>query len=148
MIGTMDTPQPRLRAARSIGALVGGIAPAVVLSLATDAALRAIGVFPPAGYPPGSGALLLALIYRSAYGIAGSYLVARLAPDRPMGHALVSGTLGLLVSTAGLIATWNAEQVYGPRWYPLALVATALPCGWVGGWLYLSFYTRRLRRTE
>ena len=30
-------------------------------------------------------------------------------------------------------ATWNKGPEFGPHWYPLALVATALPCAWLGG---------------
>ena len=28
----------------------------------------------------------------------------------------------------GVIATWNLMPSLGPRWYPIALVVTALPC--------------------
>ena len=40
-----------------------------------------------------------------------------------MGHALVLGGLGLVASVAGAVAMWD----FGPNWYPLALVALALP---------------------
>lgn len=118
---------------KGIGAVAGGIAVVIALSLATDAVLHAIGVFPPWGDPVGSLPLLLATFYRTLFGIAGSYIVARLAPNRPMAHAMVSGAVGLVLSTAGAIATWNAGPAYGPKWYPLALIATALPCAWLGG---------------
>jgi hypothetical protein len=80
---------------------------------------------------------LLATAYRIAYGVAASYIIARLAPDRPMQHALVGGAIGLVVSIVGAVVTWNHEPSLGPHWYPLALVVTALPCAWLGGKLRL-----------
>jgi hypothetical protein len=76
---------------------------------------------------------LLATAYRIVYGVAGGYLAARLAPDRPMQHALTLGVVGLAISIAGAVATWNAGPAFGPKWYPLALIALALPCAWAGG---------------
>ena len=71
--------------------------------------------------------------YRIVYGVATSYLVARLAPDRPMLHALVFGGVGVALSTAGAVATWGRGPEFGPRWYALAIIAIAMPCAWVGG---------------
>jgi hypothetical protein len=62
-------------------------------------------------------------------GIAGSYLTARLAPDRPLQHALALGVVGVLLGTAGTVAMWNL----GPAWYPLVLIALTMPCAWLGG---------------
>jgi hypothetical protein len=67
------------------------------------------------------------------YSVIGSYLIARLAPDRPMRHALAGGVVGIVLCLVGAIATWNREPSLGPHWYPLALIATALPCAWLGG---------------
>jgi hypothetical protein len=121
------------RPLRSIAAIFAGALAAIVLSLGTDVALSAVGVFPALGEPMSDGMLLLATVYRTAYGIAGGYLTARLAPDRPMRHALILGTLGLAVSAAGAVATWNKEPALGHEWYPLALVVLALPPAWLGG---------------
>src|SRR6266516_4082849 len=95
------------RIGRSIGALLAGFVTVVILSIGTDMVLHATGVFPPLGQPMRDALLLLALAYRTLYGVAGSYIVARLAPDRPMGHALVLGSIGLAVSIVGAVATWN-----------------------------------------
>ncbi len=134
----MSETHPPRRTGQSIGAVLAGIAAGVILSLGTDIALRAAGIFPPLGQPPMSDPLfLLATAYRIVYGVAGSYIIARLAPDRPMQHALVGGAIGLVVSIVGAVATWNTEPSLGPHWYPLALVITALPCAWLGGKLRL-----------
>ena len=130
--------RPR-RLLRSIAALFAGVLPVIVLSLGTDVALSTLSGFPALGQPMNDGMLLLATLYRTVYGIAGGYLAARLAPDRPMRHALILGTLGLIVSTAGAVATWDKEPALGHEWYPLALVALALPPAWLGG---------RLRETQ
>jgi len=127
-----ETNRPR-HIGRSIGALLAGFVAVVILSLGADIVLHASGVFPPLGQPTGNALLLLATIYRTIFGIAGCYLTARLAPDRPMQHALAGGVIGLVLSTVGAAVTWNMGPAFGPHWYPLALIATALPCAWVGG---------------
>ena len=120
---------------RSIGAVVGGIVVGVVLTLFTDLVLHAMGVFPAWGKPVSDGPLVLATAYRIVFGVLGSYVAARLAPDRPVRHALIAGIIGFLVSIAGAVATWDKGSAFGPHWYPLALIVTALPCAWVGGWM-------------
>jgi hypothetical protein len=50
-----------------------------------------------------------------------------------MQHALALGVVGLLLSIVGAVVTWNGEPAFGPHWYPLALVVTALPSAWLGG---------------
>jgi hypothetical protein len=77
------------------------------------------------------GLFAFATVYRTLYGVVGSYITARLAPNRPMGHAMVGGLIGLALSTLGAVVTWNKEL--GPHWYPLALIATAMPTAWLGG---------------
>ena len=136
----MSEPKPQSRIGRSISAVLVGMIVGIVLSLGTDMVLHAARVFPPwgeamAGY---DGALLLATIYRTAYGVAGSYITARLAPDRPMGHALALGAIGLAVSIVGAVATWNKLPSLGPHWYPVALIVLAMPPAWVGGKLRVT----------
>jgi hypothetical protein len=118
---------------KSVGAVLAGIVAGIVLTLGTDELLHITGVFPPWGEPTGSYPLLLATAYRIVYGVVGSYIAARLAPDRPMAHALVVGVMGLVVSTLGTVVTWNRGPAFGPHWYPLALMVIAMPCAWAGG---------------
>jgi hypothetical protein len=118
--------------------VIAGILVGIVITLATDVVLHAVGVFPPwgASMVGFDGALLLATAYRAVYGVLGSYIIARLAPDRPLQHALVGGFLGLVVSIVGAAVTWNKGPAFGPHWYPLALIALAMPQAWAGGRLY------------
>jgi hypothetical protein len=44
---------------------------------------------------------------------------------------LVGGLIGVAISTLGAVVTWN--KALGPRWYPLALIVTAMPTAWLGG---------------
>jgi len=135
----MSEPQPPRRIGRSINAVLAGMLVGIVLTIGTDIVLHAIGVFPPWGQSMVGfdGALLLATVYRTVYGVAASYIIARLAPDRPMQHALVGGAVGLAVSIVGAAVTWNQGPAFGPHWYPLALVVLAMPQSWAGGKLRL-----------
>jgi hypothetical protein len=135
----VETTPPR-RIGRSILALLAGILVGAGLSIATDALLHAAGIFPELGGRMSDGLFVLATTYRIVYAIIGSYVIAWLAPDRPMGHALIGGFLGLIVSVIGAVATWNRDL--GPHWYPIMLAVTALPCAWVGGKLRLMHSPR------
>lgn len=125
-----ENQSPR-RIGRSIVALLAGLVAVIVLSLGTDLALHAAGIIPELGQRMSDGLFAFATVYRTLYGVVGSYITARLAPNRPMGHAMVGGLIGLALSTLGAVVTWNKEL--GPHWYPLALIATAMPTAWLGG---------------
>jgi hypothetical protein len=135
----VETTPPR-RIGRSILALLAGILVGAGLSIATDALLHTAGIFPELGGRMSDGLFALATTYRIVYAIIGSYVIAWLAPDRPMGHAVIGGVLGLVVSVIGAVATWNRDL--GPHWYPIMLAVTALPCAWVGGKLRLMHSLR------
>jgi hypothetical protein len=129
------TTRPRgRRVLRSVGAVLAGLVGIFAVTTAVDIVMHATGVFPPsyATTPMSSALFLLAFAYRFVIDLAGSWLTARLAPDRPMRHALALGWVGLGLSITGAIALWNA----GPHWYPIALAASALPCAWLGGRLH------------
>lgn len=115
---------------RRIGAVLAGLVAIFAVTTATDVVMHLTGVFPPMDAPPmSSGLFLLAFSYRAVYDVAGCYLTARLAPSRPMWHALVLGGIGLALSLVGAVAMWGA----GPAWYSLGLAASAVPSAWLGG---------------
>lgn len=121
---------------RSATAVILGFVAVVVLSLGTDEALHLLKVYPPWGEPMFEPRLnLLALSYRIIYSVIGSYIAARFAPRNPMRHAMILGIIGLAFSAAGAIVAITHANL-GPAWYPIALVATALPSAWLGGVLY------------
>ncbi|HEY2819934.1 MAG TPA: hypothetical protein VGJ06_02740 [Candidatus Acidoferrum sp.] len=122
---------------KSIGAVLAGAIVGIALSLGTDAVMHALHIFPPIGQPMTDSRLLaLATVYRTIYSVLGAYVTAWLAPSRPMLHAMILGSLGMLAAIAGVIATWSNVAEYGPHWYPIALVVLALPPAWFGAWLY------------
>jgi hypothetical protein len=130
-----DTQAPPRRIGRSILAVLAGIVAGIVLSIATDLGLHAIGFVPSPKERWPNQLLVLATAYRSIYGIFASYVIARLAPNRPMGHSLLAGTLGLVVSSLGAAAAWSTTV--GQHWYPVGLALTALPTAWIGAKLWL-----------
>lgn len=130
-----ETKRPR-RTLLSIGAVLAGLLVIVLISTATDMVMHGSGVFPPLGAPMSDSLFLMTTAYRIVISVAGCYITARLAPDRPMRHALALGVVGVVASAAGAVATWNRGPAFGPHWYPLALIALAMPCAWLGGKLY------------
>jgi hypothetical protein len=116
---------------KSIWAVVAGVLTIIVVTTLVDLVLHAIGVFPGMGQPLTDPLALLAISYRIVIGIGGAWLTARLAPDRPMKHAMILGCVGLLLGFVGVVATWNLGL--GPRWYPIAIALLAIPQSWAGG---------------
>jgi len=104
-----------------------------ILSIGTDILLHAAGVFPPWGQPMSNALFILAAAYRTVYTVAGGYVTARLAANKPMGHVWTLGVIGLLAAIAGTAATWDKGPEFGPKWYPVALVVLAIPSVWLGG---------------
>lgn len=119
------------RLGRSVGAVVAGLVAIVVTHTGTDAVLHAAHVYPPAGEAMSDALFGLAAAYRLFFTVLGAALTAYLAPSRPLKHTLVLGGIGMVASSAGLIATMRSPEL-GPLWYPLVLVLTSLPCCWLG----------------
>jgi hypothetical protein len=121
---------------KSVWAVAAGLIVIVILSLAMDAIMHVTGVFPPYGQAMGNGLFAWATIYRAIISIFGCYLTARLAPNRPLTHALWLGVVGVIISAVATVLTWNKGPEFGPHWYPIALVLVAIPCAWIGGKIY------------
>ena len=121
---------------KSIRAVVAGLLIILVVTTGVDIILHVTGVYPPMGQPMDDTLALLATSYRIVISIGGAWLTARLAPARPMKHALILGVVGTVLGLIGLAVTWNLGL--GPRWYPIALAVLAIPQCWAGGKLYTS----------
>ncbi|MDI1326030.1 MAG: hypothetical protein PSV23_04440 [Brevundimonas sp.] len=135
---TVQDHQPAIglkRVLKSVLAVLAGFITVAALSTLTDIPLHILGIYPPEGEPmfePGLN--ILALSYRIAFTILGGYVTARLAPSNPMTHVLVLGGIGLVMGSLGAMVSMNANL--GPDWYPIALVVTAVPAVWLGGWVH------------
>jgi hypothetical protein len=116
---------------KSIWAIAAGLIFVVAVTTLVDILLHAVGVFPPVSQPIDDTLALLATSYRIVIGIGGGWLTARLAPAKPMTHALVLGVIGTVLGVAGIVATWSLGL--GPRWYPVAIAVLAIPQCWAGG---------------
>ena len=130
-----ETNTPKGHRWRSVWAILVGFLAVVALSLGTDQIMHSLNIYPRWGEPMNETSdHLLALAYRCVYGSVGGYLAARFAPRNPMRHAIILGVIGFALSLLGAVATIPLNM--GPAWYPISLVITALPCSWLGGWLY------------
>jgi hypothetical protein len=116
---------------RSIIAVVVGFLVIGALAFGTDAILKSAvpGVFGPDDRVESVTWLLVIQLYVFVYAVFGCWLTARLAPTRPMRHALILGALGLVFNLAGTIALWDKM----PAWYHIVALALVMPAAWVGG---------------
>jgi hypothetical protein len=121
---------------RSAWAVIAGALLIIVVTTAIDAVLHVLGVYPPLSDAIDNRQALLATSYRVVLGIAGGWLTARLAPRRPMKHAIVLGCIGAALGLLGLIVTW--KKGLGPRWYAIAHVVLAIPETWAGARIHES----------
>jgi hypothetical protein len=92
---------------KSIRAVVAGVLAIIIVTTIVDIVLHAIHVYPPMDQPMNNALALLATTYRVVISVAGAYLTARLAPDRPLRHAMILGFVGVVLGLAGAVATWN-----------------------------------------
>jgi hypothetical protein len=123
--------KPRLASA---GAVAAGFLVRALASTAADAVMHAAGIFPSAPRLMSDPLFALASAYRALFTVAGGYVTARLAPDRPMRHAWILAGIGLVAGLAGVVAyhaIGGAEL--GPAWYAISIPVEAIPCVWLGG---------------
>jgi peptidoglycan/LPS O-acetylase OafA/YrhL len=123
----------------STGAVVAGFIVTAVASTAADGVMHAAGIFPSAPQLMSDSLFALAAAYRALFTVAGGYVTARLAPDRPMNHAWILAKIGLVAGLAGVVAYYAiGEAKLGPAWYAFSIPIEAIPCVWLGGRLAAS----------
>lgn len=112
---------------KSLVAIINGFLSVGALSIFTDIILLKIGVLPPGAlFDP--FLLSIVLTYRTIYTILGGFLVAKLAPEKPVLHAVIMGAIGMIPAIFGAVVM----KEYGPMWYSLAIVIEAIPCTYIG----------------
>ncbi|MEO8800836.1 MAG: hypothetical protein ABI551_23295 [Polyangiaceae bacterium] len=117
---------------RACFAILAGLIVIGLLSAMTDRLMVGIGFFPADGSTMSDSHFAIAVVYRVLFQIGGCALAGRLAKSHPMRIALILATIGLVGTAASTLATWRRTDM-GPHWYALALVLSALPCGYLGG---------------
>ena len=115
---------------KSIWAILAAMVIGAGLAMLTDVLLSLVGIISFSIIVSG-WSLLLALVYRAIYTVLSGYIAARLAPNRPLGHAITLGAIGVIVTILGSIAAWSKSAGY--EWYPIALIVITLPCCYLGG---------------
>jgi hypothetical protein len=126
---------------KSAVAVVAGLVFILVLTTFVDLLLHIVGVYPSMDKPIDDALAAMATAYRVVISVAGAWLTARLAPQKPLKHAMILGFVGVVLGLIGVVATWNMGL--GPRWYPIALTVLAIPQCWLGGKLYEMVASRR-----
>jgi xanthine/uracil permease len=116
---------------RSIGSVVAGF---VFIAIGVNVANIPLRRMMPEAFDANGGthdttALLISFVTVAVFAVAGSYLTARLAPNRPMRHALILAAAGLVFNVVSAAMMWG----YWPAWYTLISLALVMPYGWLGG---------------
>lgn len=119
-----------------IRAVVAGFALVLLGTIGTDALLHASGLYPGWQRPLTSYQWAVALATRVLWSVAGAWLAASLGASRPRLHALCVGGLVLATSAIVVAAHGAPGPLYGPAWFALAWVASAMPSAWVGASLH------------
>lgn len=124
---------------QSIGAVIAGYLVSAILTAVTITVLGAL--FPESYRPENIGWVVSNIIYGCAFAVVGGYVVARLAPSRPLAHAAVLGVLmasfAVIIGYYTSIAPPSPEYANQPGWYYPTLAITVLPSILLGAWLYL-----------
>lgn len=118
---------------RSIVAVVVGFVLTAALNLGANYLLAAVmpDAVPANGPVTNPATLVLICLYVAVFGVLGCYVTARLAPSRPMVHALVLGAIALAMSIPVTMQNWADA----PAWFNVYNLLAVMPYAWLGGWL-------------
>ncbi|HEY0670140.1 MAG TPA: hypothetical protein VGD22_18310 [Sphingobacteriaceae bacterium] len=119
---------------KSILAVIAGLVVSAILSAVTDLIFGSTGIIKLNAFKEAPTSLiLLVILYRFIFNSYGSYITAKLAPSKPMKHAMILGIIGLVLSILGTIIMWDKAL----PWYNVAIIVMAIPSAYIGGKLYL-----------
>jgi len=118
---------------RGVASVAAGFVIIAVLALGTDAIIRsnAPELYSVTGRMDSWPWLVATLAYVFIYATFGCWLTGRLAPNRPMRHAMILGGRGLLFNIAGTATQWATA----PAWYHVLALSLVLPAAWLGGYI-------------
>jgi heme A synthase len=130
---------------QSIGAVLAGYIVSAVLTVLMIAVLGAL--FPISYQPENVGWVVFNVIYGCAFAVVGGYVVAWLAPSRPVAHAVVLSLLmaafAALTGIAVATAPPSPEYANQPGWYYPVLAITVIPSIVLGAWVYTRMRERK-----
>jgi hypothetical protein len=116
---------------KSVGVVLLAFVVNALLSIVTDFLLESIGVLP----NPQKGlyetwAIILVLFYRAVYSILAGFIIGKLAPTKPMLHAIILGIIGTAITLLATISPGFTEKA--PLWFGFTLAAIIIPSMLVG----------------
>jgi len=116
---------------KSIGVILLAFISIALLSIVTDFLLESIGMLP----DPKKGlfdtwAIILVLVYRGIYTIFAGFIIAKLAPSKPILHAIILGAVGIIITILATNDPSFADKA--PLWFGYTMAAITIPCLWVG----------------
>ena len=86
------------------------------------------GAFDARNAPTTLGMLLVMHAYVAVYATLGCWVAARMAPSRPMRHAMIVGVLGVIVNAANP-SIWSTY----PLWSNVVSIGSPLLLAWLAG---------------
>ncbi len=124
---------------RLILAIIAAILINFILASAIDHGFHVAGIYPPYGEPMrDNGLMALAFSYRVVITIFAAYITAMIAREKAKTAIYFTGILGTILWLAGAIFAWD----FGPAWYHIVGIASALPLA-IAGW---KLYERRTQQ--
>lgn len=134
-----------MKTLKSIGVVLLGLLLPAILATIVDTVLEKGGVFPSVEHQKQYGfnvvwMNILALAYRFGFSALGGFLVAKLAPSKPMRHVVILGTIGTVIAIVANIAAAKMPETANvlPIWFSVVMVLMAFPAVWLGGKLALK----------
>src|SRR5882672_4907586 len=104
-----------MKTLKSIGAIVAGIIAIFALSTLADVVLEKTELMKQPFADNSLWLMIFVTLYRNIFVLAGSYLTATLAPDKPMMHSIILASIGFVLGVVGAIVMWHVP----PHWYPI-----------------------------
>jgi hypothetical protein len=118
---------------KSVLAVLVGLIVTIVLSTCVDLLVVYTGIFPERSADNTDTHWGIIAAYRAVIAVLGCGVAARLAPSRPMMHALIAGGIGMTLAVMGAVFAWDKGPEFGPHWFAITVALSALPCAWLGG---------------
>lgn len=118
-----------MKVLKSIGAVLAWFILIFALTPVTDILVQKAGfmTLEPVDANP-RRVFVVVILYRCIYYAAWGYLTARLAPSKPMGHALIVWVIVFILTGIWTIMYWGVW----PARYPVLVTLTSIPAVYLG----------------